>query len=479
MIGLQGAASFFVLAAWLFGDVSWLALTLAVGLSVAGLSIMGNRDNLLFFIRTVFIIWIGLVPALAIYMGGYFAYRMPFVQTTEVAFILTIITTLSLFSSQLGIEAGRKLRVRQRGVDLPGNERITVYFVIALLILTGTLIALRRGEMVIFAGYASATQGGLPMPINNLQSIANLLLFFGIVLFFRMQYFNRLDEGAARNIRFLKYALVFAGIYVAVWSQLLRGARMDPLTLVFGSFVLVAVFKGGSLRLSAKGLIWLTVAFLVVQLWGGLRGYLHAGSVDLDRVTNIVRDLYRGGERDDIPIYFRQGTMNNLSLSVATTVYAIEKGDLDYQYGRSYAEYIARTPPAFLYPNRPRSWAWMSSDLYGGGGAGGGYNEMAEAYLNFGILGSLIVPGVISFFLSYSFHQFLINRFNILRSIVFLSILGVFFRGLLYQSFTFYKVFVTALVLYGVLIVFKQVVVDGTMLGKLRLSYTQQGSNSI
>ena len=106
LILVQLTASVLALLVWFFADNSWLGFMLSIGFGVATISILANRDNLLFFFRTVFIAWIGLVPALALYMGGYFAWRLPFIQTLDVAFIMSIITILALFSSQLGIEAG-------------------------------------------------------------------------------------------------------------------------------------------------------------------------------------------------------------------------------------------------------------------------------------------------------------------------------------------------------------------------------------
>ncbi len=214
VVSIQAMASVFVLLAWQFGEASWLGCTLFVGLAVAVLSIIANLDNILFFSRTVFIAWIGLIPALALYMGGYFAYRMPFVQTMYVAFVLTIITTLSLFSSQIGIEAGEKIGVRQRGVDLPGNERITLYFMLALLVLVGTLIAMGRGELIFFVGYASERQHAsqVHMPIQNLQSIATILMLFSLVLYFRLEWIGRLSATKRRRLCSL---MVLVGIYVA------------------------------------------------------------------------------------------------------------------------------------------------------------------------------------------------------------------------------------------------------------------------
>ncbi len=445
-----------MLIAWVFGDVSWLSLTLMVCFLVGLASVIGNRDNLLFFSRTVFIVWIGFIPALALYMGGYFAWRMPFVQTQYVAFVLTIITTFALFSSQVGLEFGKKVPVRERGMDLRRNERVMFFFLLSLLFVVGTMIALDRGEVIFVAGYTSEEQleTRVEMPLKNFPALVAVLSLFSYILLNRMERFGGFSSSKLKRYRLMFWLCI---LYVTVWCQFLRGARMDPLTILFGISVLFLIYKNGNLLLRKKYLLYLLLAFFVLQVWGGVRHDIK--SLGLDRIIDIAQGLYKS-ERDGVPIFFRQGTMNDLSLSVATVIYAIEEGDLEYRYGGSYLDYILRTPPKFLYPDRPKSLAWLPDDLYGGGGSGGGFNEMAETYLNFGVYGSLLIPGIISFLLSFSYRQFLANRYNIIRSLLFLSILSVFFRGLLYQTFAFYKTFITALVIYVVVVFVHQVIVN-------------------
>ena len=477
LVLIQAAASAVMLPVWLFGDVSFLGVTVMICAIVALVSIILNTSNLLFFARTVFIVWIGFIPALSLYMGGYFAWRMPFVQTPDVAFIMTIITVFSLFSSQIGIEAGKKLRAKSYGVDLPGNERIMIYFFLFLVFVTGTLIALSRGPLIFEIDYGVEGRRDMQvdMPLHNLQSIAILLMMFCLILYFRLRDSGKLTKRQQRN---LLYLILLTGGYLALWCQFLRGARMDPLTLIFGMAVLTVIYKKANLRLSRKMLVFLLFGFFIIQIWGGVRqNFSLSTMMDGSRLIKIGTELYQSSGRDGVPVYFRQGTMNNLSLSVATMIYAIEKGELTYRYGSSYIDYIARTPPAFIYPDRPKSLAWLSDELYGDGGAGGGFNEMAEAFLNFGVFGSLIVPAVVSFLLSYSFKQFMVNRYNIIRSLLFTSMLAVFFRGLLYQSFTFYKTFVTAVILYGVFLFLYNLLLSNRLVRRRTLAV--QGSTSI
>jgi len=445
---IQFFSSLVLFLIWLFADRSWLGITLLVSFVVSIISLLANARNFLFFIRTLFIVWIGLVPAVALYLGGYFAWRMPFVQSLDIAYVLSIITVFALFSSQLGFKFGQNLSVKKYGMDFLGCEKIMLYFMLLMVVIVGFFIMKSRGELIFFSGYSSVSQksNAVSLPFQNLQSIAILLSLFCFVLYFRIKDLNIYTKGRCRYIWFL---IISAIIFLAIWCQFLRGARMDPLTLVFGCGVLVAIYRNNHLRLNLKVSSLLFLTFILVQFWGGIRHDFN--SFNSQSVAKITKQLYKGSEKDGVPIYFRQGTMNNLSLSVATVIYAIENNDINYRFGSTYFDYLPRTPPSFIYPDRPKSLSWLSDDLYGGGGAGGGFNEMAESYLNFGVFGSLIIPGLISFFLSYSFKQFLVNRYNVFRSLLFLSFLSVYFRGMLYQTFSLYKTLVTALILYGVL----------------------------
>ena len=112
-------------------------------------------------------------------------------------------------------------------------------------------------------------------------------------------------------------------------------------------------------------------------------------------------------------------------------------------YGSSYLDYILRTPPEFMYPNRPESLAWLPEKILGRGSTNGGYTELAELFLNFGIWGALFVPGIISYYIGCSMKLFVLNEYYLVYSIPFFSILSVYFIGNLYQTFAFYKALVT------------------------------------
>lgn len=122
---------------------------------------------------------------------------------------------------------------------------------------------------------------------------------------------------------------------------------------------------------------------------------------------------------------------------------------IDLYYGSSYFDFLLRTPPQFIYPDRPKELSWIYLDY--GMTTGGGFYELAEAYLNFGLIGVFIIPTIISFILSFSYKMFLMNKYSVYHSIVFFALIVSFMRGELYQSFVFYKGIVTAIVMIIIL----------------------------
>ena len=72
--------------------------------------------------------------------------------------------------------------------------------------------------------------------------------------------------------------------------------------------------------------------------------------------------------------------------------------------------------------------------------------EMAEIYLNFGIYGSIFMPGIISYIIGYSYKKHLHNPANLFNSLLFVAILSAYLRFLLYQTFAGFKSYITILI---------------------------------
>jgi len=137
--------------------------------------------------------------------------------------------------------------------------------------------------------------------------------------------------------------------------------------------------------------------------------------------------------------------MNTASMTIGTLnilpYKLLEKGFL---YGQTYLDWIPRTFPDFIYPNRPIGPEFemkIGDEWFGWGGI----HEASEAYWNFGILGIIFIP----FFISY-----LLNSLGktFLRSNSFLSAIPIVWlimmpRWIWYQTFALYKSTLTMIVI--------------------------------
>jgi hypothetical protein len=117
---------------------------------------------------------------------------------------------------------------------------------------------------------------------------------------------------------------------------------------------------------------------------------------------------------------------------------AIENTNIDgYLMGSSYIDYLLKLPPAFLGFDRPIGLDQMTF-VNGQIMAQGGIFELAEAYWNFGMLGCILVPVIISFIFAS-----ILKRGISLNSAFYLSWYLIFgfmgFRAVWYQNFSYVR----------------------------------------
>jgi hypothetical protein len=150
------------------------------------------------------------------------------------------------------------------------------------------------------------------------------------------------------------------------------------------------------------------------------------------------------------------GTISPIATTFSNTVWLIENNILSYSFGQSYWEWILRIPPEVLYPDRPVDYAWMFQEY--GLLSGGGFFELAEVYMNFGLLGALVIPGIVSFLMAKSYyHAF--YRQSMLSYFLLFSFLTIFLRGTWYQTFAFFRAFLVCMLLYVTYIFIDQIFV--------------------
>lgn len=407
---------------------AWLFL---YSVFVFAYSLIDKLDNLLFATRTLFLGAVGYYPMLikTIDPEGMFSLFEPSTQGWDVVAMMYGLTSFALFGSEIGLLAGRIGMPRQSLGNIKFDElnyKILFFCSIVLVIFIAYLTAESAGPSLFIASYASEAQGQL---LGNTQAMGIIGLLSMVLAMNRT------------NISFAKPLMIISVLYFLVWAMFFHGLRQDVLTALLGMYVIHSIARGKPPRIDMRVALILVVLVLVFELWGTMRATLATEGFDpLAAKEHISSQL---GESH----VYQLSTLSAIGTTVANMVYLIQNGQVDFLYGRTFLEYIPRTPPEFIYPDRPVDYAWMFQDY--GLEACGGFHELAEAYLNFGIAGAFFVPLILSFLISKAYWGACVHQ-TVWRYFLLFSFLGIWMRGTWYQIFAFYKTFITAIILFGV-----------------------------
>lgn len=356
------------------------------------------------------------------------------IQTYEVMIKMYALTLIGVGSSVVGYMVARGMPVRYTAFTIVDKAIATdrVLYVISLLVivLVGYLSSLSYGPPVWEATYASGQgQGQL---LGNLQSIG--VIFVGINFLIAQRLNNK-------NILLLSLSGCF---YFLVFGILVRGGRLEFLSGMLALYICFYVIRGLPAGMKLRNYGWLILAALSMEYFGYLR-YALAG-VEAEAFLDGFWKMY------DNEVLFL-GTISGIGSSYANVIEMLEVGILDFSFGWHYLEYIFRTPPQFLYPDRPEDLSSIF-ETYGYLSIGG-FFELAEAFLNFGIWGVLIIPAIITFYFKRVLDKAVSGSF--LNYILLLAIVSVFMRGAWYQTFAYYKAIVTGLIIYALILVYRGV----------------------
>ena len=150
-----------------------------------------------------------------------------------------------------------------------------------------------------------------------------------------------------------------------VWALFARGLRQDVVTTLLGLVICYGLVHGRSHRLSVATVAVTGMLFAIVEFMGVARAMLAVKGVTIREIwTEFASTLFNVGGA------YHFGTVSPDATTFANVVYLTDSHTMERLWGLSYLEFIPRTPPAFLYPDRPRDYAWMFPD-YGLGAAGG------------------------------------------------------------------------------------------------------------
>ena len=229
-----------------------------------------------------------------------------------------------------------------------------------------------------------------------------------------------------------------------VYSQILMGLWQDAMSTLFGLLILYGVVNRKEIVLKLSYVPIMVLGYIFFEAWGVARTAIAEGAPITSIVTSAfaqIGDKNIAGVTDVV----HMGTISAIATTFSNTVWLIENNSIIHSLGQSYWEWILRIPPERLYPDRPIDYALMFKEH--GLAAGGGFFELAEVYMNFGFLGALIVPGIVSFLLAKSYY-YAFYRQSMLSYFLLFSFLSVFLRGTWYQTFAFFRAFLVCMLLY-------------------------------
>ena len=426
------------LLSWIFilFDYKVDSLFFFFSLMMFGFILIKNSSNIITMIRTFFLAIIGFMAMGTKFIddNAWFGHHMQESQSIEIATLMFLLTNIALFGSEIGFLLSSNCKIIS-SKKLVFEGKTFFYITFILLIFVSYLISLSRLN-ILTATYGSG--GGVSMPLSNLNAISNILFYSLILLYFK---FTNIYNWSANKY---KYLIIFSGIFLFLYSEILHGVRMDALNGIFGAVILYLVYSGKSLRLNWKIFLLGALLFVIFQVIGMVRSSLQSMTLGqhYDLIIYGFSSIFTGSKSG---ILFYQGTINDIATTFSGIIMMLEENMINFYYGSSYFDYILRIPPAFIYPDRPQDLAWIF--VNNGLTSGGGFFELAEAYLNFGVMGVLIVPFIISFLFGYGYKLFIYNKYSLLGSMLLFGLLSSFLRGILYQSFALYKSVITGFII--------------------------------
>lgn len=422
------------------------------GLLAHGVITILTSGNLLFLFRYFFIWMLIFGTALAWGFFGGNVLVAPFgshYQTHEATTTIVAAGMLALCGSSIGWNlALRNLTLREMynyGPYLSKYSRklihtgalVSYFFAVFYIAKSGGLVS--EGNL-----YGSEGRQGLSIAFN----VNNIFIFFGIGL---------IILGVTVKEMTVEKTICLAGGPLILC--ILTGSRADYLPQLL--ILVVVIITGrqfgqpsGSLTQKLDSPIWKNIVSLIVV---GVVGFYLSSFIATWRQTSsmpLAWQSLQGGGTEHSFILERGHRMLNLETGnqILGTFYAVvvnlQLGLRDYLLGSSYLDYLLRSPPDILGLPRPQDLAW-EMDIQGLWMAQGGIFEVAEAYWNFGYIGSFLVPLLISFFFASLLKRALFSGYACPFYASFFIAFGLHApRSVWYQTFSYFRLITVFLVIY-------------------------------
>lgn len=391
--------------------------------------------NIIFIARQSILFIITLIIYINISNGYLISVHLTSFQNNVYGKICAYIGVSAIYTSHITLKFSEKIHIKQETFTRKIDSELLLLMTLATMATSGYLISLTK-EITFVAAYG--TYESEKSSLGNLNVIVATLGMISI----------KILNDTSKNKFILKLLTIFVFAYVSIWCMFIRGIRMDVIALIASSYIYTRIIKEDhDKKIPSKFIIYSIIFIIIFQAWGILR------SVNLQTDDVIAIALSAFQTQKDFSILY-QGTFNDISATFTGIVGMIDMGIINHAIGETYYEYILRTPPEFIYRDRPESPAWIFNK--NGFTSGGGFYELAEGYYNFGFLGAIFQSIIISAIIGLSYKIAIKNPSNIYLHIPIISILAAFVRGSIYESFNFYKSFITVIIIVMIITFIKK-----------------------
>ncbi len=415
---------------------AYIALVLAM--------LIATRRQPLLFLRLAFLASPGLLCAVALLGAFTISPHLQISQTPEIYEKAIWLNALALVTARLGWSAGAHLAETRPLSSVTVLHDVSIRNGIILVFVGVVLWFVQgRGDTFFVSRYASDETAGLPL--GNVNSIINILI--GTVVYYLV----------TRNHRHIWQAIAIILAFKVVYANVLRGIRADALDTVILIYVILGFYLSECavvrLRHLAAGAGFAALLYFI-------------GIVRASFVETGLQDVaaYSFLTENDGEVALHISTLSNITATFTGFIWLADTGYV-VEPARTYLGYVLRIPPEFIYPDRPVDLAWVFPEV--GQTSGGGTFELGEAYLTLGVFGVAVVPAAIGGVFGYLSRRLRRSPYSIVTFVMLCALLAVFSRGAWYQSFAYFKSFITGLIwLVPILLVAKRMALPAAAGGR-------------
>ena len=297
---------------------------------------------------------------------------------------------------------------------------VLVFVAGAALVGISAYLILNYAKGTIFTGAYGGGQENVQLPIgamNVISGIGMAVMLYGCVQLKRAHWY---------------FIFVAATASFLFSCQILRGLRQDAASALFMLTIVYFVLRYGNFKFRISYLYTIVPLLAFFELFGLVRSGISQWAKGYIGFSEVLDIGLGNGIYSDV-VY--SGTLGPISTTFANSVQGMVFENYKIVWGQGYLEYFARLVPEFLNSNRPTDYTFFFKDKFI---SGGGIFEVAEALINFGWLGAIIMPFLISFCLAFLYKKFELNR-TFITVVLFSSFASVFLRGAWYQTFAYVK----------------------------------------